>query len=578
MPLLFVQQANGMNYEVAVQKVRTTIGRSSRNDICLNDPFASRVHAEVRRENESFFITDMGSANGTYHNGIRMSGTLPLLIGDIIRIGETQIHFRESDSTGSYSANILLSDADWTTAPEATIMGRSGANKKDSLLTSVISEMAGRDRLSDKTGILTPQLGVLDKQRDLLAVVSKVVETLLSERSLDETLKLILDLVFDAVAAERGYIFLTSPTGELLLKAARTKTGNTDQLVNEEVKISRSIIDTVLSECTSVLTSDAQQDPRFSQRNSIMLSNIRSIMAVPLAHTGDEVLGMIYVDSHYGTSRFSQEDLGVITTIARVSAIKIDNVRLMEEQLEKRRIDEELKVASEIQLSLHPARQPKIDGYDVMGISFPCREIGGDYYDFIQCRDRNWIVAVGDVSGKGIGAALMMSSLHASLRAQAQTGRPVEDIVSEVNAYITENSPENKFLTLFCGELCPPTGTMTYASAGHNAALLVRADKSVEELGATGLPAGITVDFPYESEQIVIDPGDILVIYSDGVTEGVNEHDELFGEQRLIEVIRRHNHANASQLRDRIDEALSHFVGKEPQADDMTLVVLKRLR
>ncbi|HNB70109.1 MAG TPA: FHA domain-containing protein, partial [Acidobacteriota bacterium] len=384
MPLLFVQQANGMNYEVAAQKVRTTIGRSSRNDICLNDPFASRVHAEVRRENESFFITDMGSANGTYHNGVRMSGTLPLQIGDIIRIGETQIHFRDSDSTGSYSANILLSDADWTTAPEATIMGRSGTNKKDSLLTSVISEMAGRDKLSDKTGILTPQLGVLDKQRDLLAVVSKVVETLLSERSLDETLKLILDLVFDAVAAERGYIFLTSPTGELLLKAARTRTGNTDQLVTDEVKISRSIIDTVLTECTSVLTSDAQQDPRFSQRNSIMLSNIRSIMAVPLAHTGDEVLGMIYVDSHYGTSRFSQEDLGVITTIARVSAIKIDNVRLMEEQLEKRRIDEELKVASEIQLSLHPARQPKIDGYDVMGISFPCREIGGDYYDFIQ--------------------------------------------------------------------------------------------------------------------------------------------------------------------------------------------------
>ncbi|HMW03008.1 MAG TPA: FHA domain-containing protein, partial [Acidobacteriota bacterium] len=169
MPLLFVQQANGMNYEVAAQKVRTTIGRSSRNDICLNDPFASRVHAEVRRENESFFITDMGSANGTYHNGVRMSGTLPLQIGDIIRIGETQIHFRDSDSTGSYSANILLSDADWTTAPEATIMGRSGTNKKDSLLTSVISEMAGRDKLNDKTGILTPQLGVLDKQRDLLA-------------------------------------------------------------------------------------------------------------------------------------------------------------------------------------------------------------------------------------------------------------------------------------------------------------------------------------------------------------------------------------------------------------------------
>src|SRR5215813_10893758 len=180
------------------------------------------------------------------------------------------------------------------------------------------------------------------------------------------------------------------------------------------------------------------------------------------------------------------------TTIACVASIKIENDRLLEERLEKRRMEEELKVASEIQMRLQPFAPPSFDGWEMTGVSFPCREIGGDYYDFIQRkRDSHLIVAVGDVSGKGTGAALLMSSLHAAVRAQSQTRASISEVMGEINQYIFENSPSNKFLTLFYGDLDPDTGTLTYSNGGHNSPILVRSDGAVEWLEQGGLPVGM---------------------------------------------------------------------------------------
>lgn len=572
-PVLIISPPSGANFEFVLDKIRVTIGRSSRNDICLNDPFTSRLHAEIRREKDAFFVVDNGSANGTYHNGERVSGSAPLRPNDVVRIGETEIQFTDG-ALSTASASFKISDIDIASQAEVTIVGRARSADTHESLLSVFTEIAARDQQTEsgKTGVLS-QVVAAGPRRDLLAVVSKVVETLLVEQTLDETLNAVLGLVFDAVKAERGYLFLTDSDKELILKSSRT---SNPPGADEEVKLSRSICDKVIGEGASVLTSDAQQDPRFAASHSIHLGNIRSIMAVPLS-TNETVLGMIYVDNLYATNRFSQEDLNVLTTIARVAAIKIENSRLIEAQLEKRRLDEELKVASEIQLSLHPARLPKIDGFELVGISFPCREIGGDYYDFIPRRDGKLIVALGDVSGKGTGAALMMSSLHAAIRAQSQTGRPVEEIVSEVNAYIVDNSPENKFLTLFCAELDPATGHFSYTNAGHNPALLVHADGSTTELNAEGIPVGIAQGFQYCASESRINPGDVLVVYSDGITESVNEQDDEFGMERLIEIVSKYRTQGASRIRDRIDEAVGRFVGKAAPVDDMTLVILKRL-
>lgn len=292
---------------------------------------------------------------------------------------------------------------------------------------------------------------------------------------------------------------------------------------------------------------------------------------------GSEVLGMLYMDSPFTPAYFGQNALDLLTTIARVAAIKIENTRLLEARLEKRRFEEELQVASEIQLSLHPTRPPQLAGWDIAGLSFPCREIGGDYYDFIPRGDDKLLLAVGDVSGKGMGAALMMSSVHAALRAQAQTARTLADIVAAVNDYLVENSPENKFLTLFCAELDPATGILHYTSAGHDPALLVRADGTYTELAAQGIPLGILPNIAPAIHQVSLLPGDVLAIYTDGLTESLNEQGEILGLERLAQTILKHRGLSASRLRDRVEEAVSRFVGRAPTADDLTLLLLRRL-
>jgi sigma-B regulation protein RsbU (phosphoserine phosphatase) len=298
-------------------------------------------------------------------------------------------------------------------------------------------------------------------------------------------------------------------------------------------------------------------------------------MAVPLA-SGEEIFGMIYVDNPFD-NRFTEEDLKVLTTVASVASIKIEHERLLDERLEKRRMEEELKVASEIQMRLQPFAPPKLDGWDMTGVSFPCREIGGDYYDFIhRKRDSHLIVAVGDVSGKGTGAALLMSSLHAAVRAQSQTGAKISEVMGEINEYIFENSPPNKFLTLFYGDLDPETGTLAYSNAGHNAPILMRRSGEVERLDTGGLPIGMMQGVGYQEASVVFEPGDVLVIYSDGITESINERDEEFDEERLTDVVKNNLGRSASGIRDRIDEALSRFVGTTAPVDDMTLMIIKR--
>lgn len=557
---------------IKMDRMKLTIGRSSRNDICIGDPFASRLHAELRREGDHVLLVDNGSANGTYLNGQRVSGTIRLEPGDLIRIGETEIEYKSEEQEMMSGATVFLSGpvgalpADTITSP---IASRSTSDLISSIKSGQIAEDI-RPRANLRTQ-LTPEATA--KGRDLLSIVSQVGIALLPRTTLEDTLKLTVDLVFQAIPAERGFLFLKEDN-DIVCKIARGAHAGALPTASQ-VQISRSITSKVIGEGASVLTSDAMHDPRFQAQQSVVLSQIRSVMAVPLA-SGEEIFGMIYVDNPFH-NRFLEEDLKVLTTIASVASIKIEHERLLEERLEKRRMEEELKVASEIQMRLQPVSPPKIDGWDMTGVSFPCREIGGDYYDFIQCKnDPCLTVAVGDVSGKGTGAALLMSSLHAAVRAQAQTRRSISEVMSEINEYIFENSPSNKFLTLFYGQLNPQTGELKYSNGGHNPPMLLRTTGEVLRLDKGGLPIGMMKAMAYQEASVFFNTGDVLVIYSDGITESVNEKDEEFEEERLIEVVRHNLNRSASGIRDRIDEALSRFVGTMAPVDDMTLMIIKR--
>ena len=239
-------------------------------------------------------------------------------------------------------------------------------------------------------------------------------------------------------------------------------------------------------------------------------------------------------------------------------------------------MERELELATEIQQSFQPSGPPMIDGYEFQGISFSCYEIGGDYYDFIARPEGNILVALGDVSGKGTAAALLMSSLHAAIHGQIAAKRSLDETITSVNEYLAENTPANRFVTLFLAELDPKTGEVRFINAGHNPPLLAHADGTIEQLESGGLPLGIMPFSEYEAGTVQLRPGDALVIYSDGVSEANNLAEEEFGMDRLSAVIKANITSSASGLRDKVESALSAFTGTAAPNDDITLVIVKR--
>ncbi|MDT5296230.1 MAG: phosphoserine phosphatase RsbU/P [Acidobacteriota bacterium] len=548
-------------------RLRITIGRSARNDVCVPDPFASRVHAEVRREGDQYLLQDLGSANGTYYNGSRLDQTVVLTHGGRIQIGETEIVFKDRETGRTLPSTTIEEDAP---LPEATIAFDSAQHTTSGLLEAI---EGARTQTSGRFNVATivPQRAVAD-QGDLLALISKVGVTLLASATLDETLSQVALLVFDAVPAERCLIMLREEeSGELRVRAAEMSDRRPEV---GEVRVSRTIIEEVVTQGRSVLTSDAQHDPRF-RSSTVTFQGIRSVLAVPLG-VGERIFGMIYADSPLATSRFTEDHLKVLTTLGSVAAIRVENTRLLEEHLTQERFERELQLAREIQQRFQPTAPPIVPGFELQGISFPSYQIGGDYYDFIPCADGRLVVALGDVSGKGTSAALLMSSLHAAVHAQVASCRPITETVRAVNRYLADNTPANRFVTLFYAELDPLTGSLAFINAGHNPPFIAHEGVTMELLAAGGLPLGIMPEFDYREGRTQLRPGGVLVAYSDGVTETQNPKGEEFGTVRLQEVIAQNLDRTASGIRDKIEAALSAFAQGTPAVDDITLLIVKR--
>jgi serine phosphatase RsbU (regulator of sigma subunit) len=557
-------------FTVDVNKLRMTIGRSVRNEVCLEDPFASRLHAELRAEGDTYWLSDMGSANGVFVNGQRITGTAQVFPGDRLQVGESILELHPAGDVTritTVSTTDRLLAADVVASPETT--------KEPTDRTQVTSGLLSVIETVRSAAGPQEELEAIEHRKDLFAVMSKAALELMSPSSLDEVLNRIVDLIFEGVPADRAFLLLRQGTdGELVCKVASYRKGQpSDQ--EQHVRISQSITKEVVGRGQAVLTSDAQQDERFRGQQSIVLGNVRSVMAVPLS-VNQQVIGMIYVDSPMSVNIFTPDDLGLLTTIASVAAVKIENALLLEQRLENERMKQQLNSARDIQFRLLPVNPPPVPRYDMTGISFPCFEVGGDYFDFIQKANDRLIITLGDVSGKGMDAAMLMSSLHATMRAQVETSASVSELVTRINRYLNANTPANKFVTLFCSQLDCRTHALRYTNAGHNPPLLIRRRGEVIYLEAGGLPVGITEFSNYEEGTVEVEPGDVLIIYSDGISEALNQQGEEFTAERLIEVVRKHADKGASQLRDRVDEALLQFMGSAPPVDDMTLVIVKR--
>jgi len=532
-------------------RLRTTIGRSARSDVCIPDAFASRLHAEIRQEGEGFWLHDLGSANGTRLNGTPVSAALPLRTGSEVQIGETRIVFEGDLEIPQYISSTLIADNTEALDPSNTISLTARRNPTSEILDSSLSS-----------------------RTDLLGLISKVGIALLSSSGLDDTLDQVASLVFEAVPAERVVIMLrdAKTEAEMQIKVARVRGSDT---TIKEVRISRAIMTEVIENGKSVLTSDAQQDPRFASQ-TLVLQGIRSVLAVPLSVDERHVFGIIYADSPTHQAMFSSEHLDILTTLASVASIRVENASLLDERINRERMEHELELATEIQQRFQPSGPPIVEGYEFQGISFSCYEIGGDYYDFIPRHDGKMLVALGDVSGKGTSASLLMSSLHAAIHGQVAARTPLDQLVTSVNVYLAENTPANRFITLFAAELEPESGNLTFINAGHNPPLIGRADGTMELLASGGLPLGLMDFAEYEIGHAQLNSGDVLFIYSDGVSEANNLVEDEFGMDRLTEVIKANVGRSASGIRDKVESALSDFTGTAAPNDDITLVIVKK--
>jgi len=292
------------------------------------------------------------------------------------------------------------------------------------------------------------------------------------------------------------------------------------------------------------------------------------------------VKGLLVVgdkESRTGVGPFPESDRRTLELLANQAAIALENAELHRQALEKERLEHEIELASDIQRRILPKGVPTVAGYELAGWNRPARHIGGDYFDFLELEEGSRLgLVVGDVSGKGVPAALLVSTLHSSLRLLAERIAICPELFSRLNEHILDSSAPNKFITLFVAELDPERGEISYVNAGHNPGLVLRAGGGVEQLGSGGLPLGLLPGASYRIQTVGLEPGDLLCLYSDGITEAAAPDDEEFGLERLAELIAEGRDEQIDDLLSRIGEAVSLFAAGAPQADDQTLLLLRR--
>jgi sigma-B regulation protein RsbU (phosphoserine phosphatase) len=300
---------------------------------------------------------------------------------------------------------------------------------------------------------------------------------------------------------------------------------------------------------------------------------------VPL-QVQDRVSGVVYVDNRLRAGIFSQNDLDLLSAIASSAAIAIENARLYRLAVDKGRLERELQLASDVQASLLPHKIPEVPGWEFAACWLPARQVSGDYYDFVPGDGGQLGLVIGDVSDKGMPAALFMALTRSVVRASTIHAPSVADAITHANQLISADSGEGMFVTLFFGLLDAGTGDLTYVNAGHNAPLLCRAGGaeagSLIELRPTGIALGLAEDLPFEQRTVHLDPGDLLVLYTDGVTDATGAGPERFGVGRLHRVIREQREASAAGFLEMLKDAIREFTGSAPQFDDIAIVIAKR--
>lgn len=303
------------------------------------------------------------------------------------------------------------------------------------------------------------------------------------------------------------------------------------------------------------------------------LSNCEVTAVVPM-RSQEKTKGLLLLGNKISGKGYSKDDLNFVFTLGNQAMISLENAWLFEDSLEKKRLEKELQLARRIQEKLLPATFPSLKSFEVFGLNIPSKQVGGDYFDIIKVDDSHYIVAIADVSGKGVPASLLMSNLQASLMALSTERKAFDKIVSRINDIIHANTGSDKFITFFGGVLDLNTREFCYVNAGHNPPYWIKVDGQLTTLDKGGLLLGLMPGLLYESGTILLQPGERIVMFTDGVTEAMNESGELYDESRLEVLLQSVRGESARNVTDRISDAVKAFAGTAQQSDDITIVVL----
>lgn len=523
------------------------IGRAAEVTLRLAHDNVSRRHAMISKHGARCAVQDLGSRNGTMLNGARIEGVAALQDGDIIGIGASQLTFRESP------ANAGVVDMRLTMNDRSTIAKHSPATVKASAAA--------------EPKLMRPE--------DALRAVKRVTSLLTKRLSIESLLSEVLDTVLEIFpAANSGVVMLLDQNDELQPTACRGRACG-----NKDVQVSHTVLRHAMEQREAVLSTNVHQDDRFESSVSIAVMAVQSLMCAPLLDSVGKPLGVIEVQAVSTATVFSAETLDLLLSVAQTTAMAIENTRLNEQRLVQDRIDRDLLHAREVQRSLLPSQPPSVPGYEFFSYYESAASVGGDYYGYIFLPENQLAIGVGDVSGKGMSAAMMMARLSSDVRsALLQTQEPAAALIS-VNHWLSESQLDNRFVTMLLMVLEWQHHELQVANAGHPPALLRRRDGSIEQIrgGRIAPPLNVTNDPAMRpcATTVVLQPGDLVLAYTDGVSEARNTKGEEFGEARIHALLQRTS-GGPNAVGKNLVAALETFTNGCRQMDDTTIACFGR--
>lgn len=557
MPKLFIYPKKGETFWHNLKKERLTIGRSEDNELPLPDPFSSGHHAVISPSNGGYLIRDNGSKNGTFLNGKKVQGEVELKKGDEILVGSTRIIYDKE-----VSSNVELTEIVSPARNINTIISLRDILKKQDIDTTIQSLTSPADFLKIKADYKS------------MAVLNEVSQALVLHQPLNDLLDRIMELISEYMPMDRGVLMIRQGNPpQLIPKVIRI---NNKNLTRQKILVSQSIINLVLDNHSSVLTTDAMADPRFMMKDSVIKSNIHSAMCVPLWNNR-EIIGVIYSDRISLLDQFAEDDLRLMTLLANLAAIKIENALLIEKAIEQEKMEKELTLAAQIQKDFLPKQNPACDNFDIAGTNIPCYQVGGDYYDFILIDPCRLGIIVADVSGKGISASLLMASLRAALHSEIHAQYKIEEMASKLNDFVHRSTAPNGFITFFFCELNMEKGELRYLNAGHNPPMIIEKGGKVSRLEPSGFCLGMFLGATYEAKQVSLNNGDMVVLFTDGITECRSKDNKEYGEDKLISLLKKSAKQTASKIVEKVCEEITEFTAGALPMDDMTFITIKRI-